>query len=102
MNKKLVFIAMHRALDCLYDETKREDLGNYLSEANPYIFTDRESADPAICADFCDYLSEKSSQDDFSPEESYLLVRQYLSSKYLTYYGNFAPIFDDIIDEEES
>lgn len=100
MTQNLVFIAMYRALDCLYDETKREDLRDYLSDANPYLFADRKSADPAVYAEFCNYLSENSPKNDYSPEESYSLVRQYLSSECLSYYGNFISAFDDISMEE--
>ncbi len=100
MTKKLLFIAMYRALDCLYDETQREDLGNYLSEANPYLFTDRKSADPAVFAAFSHYFDSIYANDEVTVEEAYTFVRKYLNSEHLSYYGNFAPIFDDISLEE--
>lgn len=100
MTKKLVFIAMYRALDCLFDETQREDLGNYLSEANPYLFTDRKSADPAVFAGFSSCFDSIYTNDAITVEESYTLVRKYLCSEHLSYYGEFAPIFDDISLEE--
>lgn len=100
MTKKLLFIAMYRTLDCLYDETQREDLRNYLSEANPYLFTDRKSADPAVFAAFSHYFDSLYTNDDVSVEEAYSFVRQYLNSEHLSYYGNFAQIFDDISLEE--
>ena len=99
MTKKLVFIAMYRALDCLYDETQREDLGNYLSEANPYLFTDRKSADPAVFDGFSHYFDSLYS-NDITVEESYTFIRKYLNSEHLSYYGYFAPIFNDISMEE--
>ncbi len=100
MTKKLVFIAMYRALDCLYDETQREDLGNYLSESNPYLFTDRKSADPAVFAGFSNYFDSIYTIDDVSVEEGYSFVKKYLSSEHLSYYGDFVSIFDDISLEE--
>ncbi len=100
MTKKLLFIAMYRALDCLYDETQREDLGNYLSEANPYLFTDRKSADPAVFDAFSHYFDNLYANDDVTVEEGYSFIRKYLNSENLSYYGNFTPIFDDISLEE--
>ena len=100
MTKKLVYIAMYRALDCLFDETQREDLGNYLSEANPYLFTDRKSADPAVYAGFSNYYDNCFTDDDITSEKSYTFVRKYLLSEHLSYYGDFAPLFDDISLEE--
>ncbi len=99
MTKKLVYIAMYRALDCLFDETQREDLGKYLSEANPYSFTDRMSADPAVFDGFNNFFDSLYS-NDITVEESYNFVRKYLISEHLSYYGSFAPIFDDISLEE--
>ena len=102
MTKKLLFIAMYRALDCLYDENPREDLGNYLSEANPYLFTDHNSADPAVFAGFSDYFDSHYNSDNVKIGEGYKFVRKYLSSKHLSYYGDFTQIFDGISLEEWS
>ena len=100
MTKKLVFIAMYRALDCLFDETQREDLGNYLSEANPYLFTDRKSADPAVFDGFSNYFDKFYINNNITVEESYTFVRKYLSSEHLSYYGDFVQTFEDISLEE--
>lgn len=100
MTKKLVFIAMYRALDCLFDETQREDLGNYLSEANPYLFADRKSADPAVFDGFSNYFDSFYINDNITVEEGYNFVKKYLSSDHLSYYGNFTLIFNDISLEE--
>lgn len=78
----------------------REDLGNYLSEANPYIYTDRKSADPAVFAAFSHYYNSLYANDYITVEEAYSFIRKYLYSENLSYYGNFAPIFDDISLEE--
>ena len=96
MTKNIVFIAMYRALDCLYDETQREDLGNYLSEANPYLFADRKSADPAVFAGFSSYFDSLYANDNVTAEEGLVFVRKYLRSEHLSYYGDFASLFDDI------
>ena len=76
-DKKNVFIAMYRALDCLFDETQREDLGNYLSEANPYLFTDRKSADPAVYAGFSNCYDKYFTDDDIT---SFVVLRKFCAA----------------------
>lgn len=100
MTKKLLYIAMYRALDCLFDETQREDLGSYLSEANPYLFTDRKSADPAVFEGFSNYFDSFYGNDNITVEDGYKFVKKYLCSEHLSYYGEFASTFDDISLEE--
>ena len=91
MNRKLTFIAMYRALDCLYEESPNEIMREFLSEADPYIFTDRESADPAIGVEFADMWINCSLPDDISVSEAYTFVKNYLHK-----YTSFATAFDDI------
>lgn len=54
---------MFRALDCLYDEEPADELGEFLGDANPYLFEDHSSADPALEDEFnkfaADYLSDR-------------------------------------------
>ena len=75
-------------------------MGNYLSEANPYLFTDRKSADPAVFDAFSHYFDNLYANDDVTVEEGYSFIRKYLNSENLSYYGTFTPIFDDISLEE--
>lgn len=91
MNKKLTFIAMFRALDCLYEESPNEVMREYLSDANPYIFKDRDPADPAIGVEFSDMWISSGLPDDISANDSYYFVKNYLQA-----YTDFASIFDDI------
>ena len=91
MNRKLTFIAMYRALDCLYEETPSELLREYLGNANPYIFKDRDSADPAIGSEFADMWTSLHLPDNISDSEAYDFVRKYLKSR-----TEFATVFDDI------
>ena len=77
MNRKLTFIAMYRALDCLYEESPNEIMREFLSEADPYIFTDRESADPAIGVEFADMWTNCSLSDDISVSEAYTFVKNF-------------------------
>lgn len=78
MTKKQVFTAMFRALDCLYDENPSEELKEYLSGANPDLFIDRESADPAVYAEFVEFEKLK---DGLSYEEAFFVVKEYLKTK---------------------
>lgn len=91
MNRKLTFIAMYRALDCLYEEAPCEEMRDYLSDANPYIFKDRESADPAIGAEFADLWTKLHYPEDVSANEAYAFVKEYLRSS-----TAFATAFEDI------
>lgn len=100
MKYQLIFIALYRALNCLYDEAPNERLRVYLSDANPYIYADRTSADPAVYSDFCEFLDKQFHKEDYPIEESYSIVKSYLESDYLSYYGNFVKTFEDISLEE--
>lgn len=46
------FVNMFMALDALWDECRDDTLAGYLSEANPFLFKGKGSADPAIWAEF--------------------------------------------------
>ena len=96
MTKQQVFIAMFRALDCLNDESSSEELRDYLSDANPYLFDDRGSVDPSIEADFFASLGSAEAED-LSPEALYKHVQQYLNDK-----TPFGDRFADITLEEWS
>lgn len=95
MNYKQVFRAMFRALDCLYDEKPNKELQEYLSNANPYVFKDRESADPEIIKEFHENISQKSNDSNIDAVLAYSLVQSYLLSK-----TQFAERFSDISLEE--
>ena len=95
MKIKHIFIAMFRALDCLYDETHIDTLREYLSNANPYVFKDRNSADPSIIQDFIGEIAKKYDNSDIDVTMAYTFVKEYLSEK-----TEFAELFSDIsIDE---
>lgn len=79
MNRKHIFLAMFRALDCLYDESPSKPLGDFLSEANPYLFKDRCSADPAVLAEFSACMDG----DNISAADAYSKVKEYLAGKEL-------------------
>ena len=52
MNIYKSFVYMFYALDAIYDENPNDELGNYLSGLNPFLFDDEGSADPAEYEEF--------------------------------------------------
>lgn len=88
---KIVYIAIYRALECLEHENENEnyDLTDFLDKANPYVFVDRKSADPAIYEEFKTWCEKQNIIN------SYDLAKEYLNSK--TKFGN---IFCEISEEE--
>ncbi|MCQ2462306.1 MAG: hypothetical protein MJ177_02735, partial [Clostridia bacterium] len=41
-----------------WDDTKDTIVGEYLSSANPFLFTDIGSADPSVFAHFCKVIDD--------------------------------------------
>lgn len=102
MTSKNIFIAMYRALDCLYDEHPFEELGEFLSEANPYLFQDRYAVDPAIQKEFEEFV-----RVDMDTADAYECVKQYLAQR-TEFYDTFSDIsleewidLCNMIDQEE-
>ena len=98
---------MFRALDCLYDEKPVDNLGNFLSDANPYLFTDHSSADPAIEVEFNTFAAEYIKGQDLNYENTYDMVVHYLE-KYTSFSERFKEIdleewssLYDIVEQEE-
>lgn len=88
------FVAMYYALDAAYDEIKDEELRAFLSDANPFLFKDEGSADPAIFAEFSEEF-EAEFKDGASEQESLDFVRDYLRSQNATV---LIATFDTIVD----
>ena len=53
MNTFELFCLIFYALDAVWDESKDKELGNYLSNANPFLFKDIGSANPEVYDFFC-------------------------------------------------
>ncbi|MDJ1121825.1 hypothetical protein QJ043_07060 [Olsenella sp. YH-ols2217] len=51
-DKRLTYLGLFNSLDLLYDERPSDELGAFLSDANPFAWEDGESADPALWDDF--------------------------------------------------
>ena len=73
MNRQDIFIMAYYCLDAYCDDFQTEELGNLCSLLNPFLFTDRESADPAYWAEFCELYEDK----NYSIEEGYKIAKKY-------------------------
>ena len=87
----IIYIAIYRALECLEQEqeNENEELSGFLDKANPYVFVDRKSADPAIYDEFQLWCGKQTIGN------TYEMAKEYLSNK--TKFGN---IFCEISEEE--
>lgn len=92
---KNIYISMFRALDCLYEEDPDETLGAFLGDANPYLFTDHSSADPAVEDEFVKYANEYLKNQELTLESSYDMVVHYLEN-----FTSFSERFKNIDLEE--
>ena len=95
MNLQILYIAIYRALECLQKETGNEDMLSYMGDANPYIFKDRRSADPAVYNDFVDWVNAQGK--DVDKNNSYEIAKLYISEN-----TDFISYFEDISAEEWS
>ncbi len=75
MNQFELFCLIFYALDSVWDETHDDALGQYLSSANPFLFTDTGSAVPDIFIEFC-----KETDERITVEDSYAVARRYIAS----------------------
>ncbi len=63
------------ALDAAWDESQDQELGEFLSAANPFLFKDTGSADPSVYVDFCSKITHS-----VSVAESYSAAKEYVES----------------------
>ena len=75
MNQFELFTAIFYVLDAAWDKSRDEELGDFLSGANPFLFEDSGSADPAVFAEFCEQVPP-----EISVDESYQIACQYIES----------------------
>ena len=71
-----LFCMIFFALDSAWDETHDENLGQFLSEANPFLWKDITSADPALFIEFCEQIP----QANIPIEDSYRIASEYVHS----------------------
>lgn len=96
MNRKFLHIAMYRAMDCLYDEKPSKKLLQFLTEANPYLYKERTTADPAIQADFNNSMEKQNIGSEVDEEIAYFAVKKFLAEQN----KNFAKMFEQISLDE--
>ena len=76
MNKFELFTMIFFVLDGYWDEHKGDDLGQFLSSMNPFLFEDIGSAVPDIYNDFCKMLGNRS----ITIDNSFGIAKEYISS----------------------
>ena len=75
MTQHELFCMIFRVLDAEWDETHDTALGDYLSGANPYLFTDGGSAVPWVYEEFCRIIDRP-----VTPEDSRREALRYIAS----------------------
>ncbi len=73
MNQFELFCLIFYCLDAAWEARRDPRLAEYLSEANPFLFTDVGSADPGVYEDFCRKIAGR-----VPLEESYAAAAAYL------------------------
>ena len=98
MKRKYLNLAMYRAMDCLYDEQEdpSEELLQFLSDSNPYLYRERTAVDPAIQASFDRSMNYQNIAQEVDISSAYSAVKIFLAEQNL----NFAKMFEDISLEE--
>ena len=108
MKRKYLNIAMYDAMDFMYDEHPSEDLLQFVSDANPYLYKERTAVDPALQKDFDNSMDRQNIGADVDEETAYYAVKNFLSEQYPKFAelaGNkkspsFADLFEKISLEE--
>ena len=74
MNKFELFCMIYLALDADWEETGNEELREFLSDMDPFLFKEITSADPATYASFEKHISE----ENISLDKSFEIAKEYL------------------------
>lgn len=102
------FVAMYQALDAAFDEhPTSERLRTFASEANPFLWKGKGSADPAVYAEFEQAWEKEFGDREVKAPEARQFVRGHLKAQDEGEYA-FAPAsdvtlvkaFDSVADEE--
>lgn len=75
MNQFELFCMIFYVLDAEWDETHDPALADFLSGANPFLFSDMGSADPAVYQHFCEII-----RGPVDMEESFQKAQEYISA----------------------
>lgn len=74
-----VFKLLYYALDSTWNKTKNEDLGEYCSEMNPFLWKDEGSADLAVYSNFKEKFN-KQFDNKCSVENGFIFSKQFLDN----------------------
>ena len=80
-----LFKMMFYTLDDVYDETKNEELGKFLSSANPFLFEGEGSADPSIYNEFCKNIISID-EDDYGYDNVFSYLKQVEEGKFVRFF----------------
>ncbi|MCD8316376.1 MAG: hypothetical protein LUB61_03090 [Eggerthellaceae bacterium] len=72
-----VYVAMFYALEAAFHRNKDEELEQYVSDSNPFLWKDGGSADPAVYVGFAEAF-DKAFGDSAYEKDSLKFVRNYL------------------------
>jgi hypothetical protein len=75
-----VFTNFYYALDYIFDLTKSAELGDYLSGANPFLFEEKGSADPAVYDEFEKAFCAEFGMKAVNAECAYNWINKYVNS----------------------
>ena len=76
MNKYELFSMIFIALDADWDDTHNEELGQFLSSINPFLFKEITSAVPSYYAEFEQIIGNK----EITIDNSFELAKKYINS----------------------
>ena len=96
MNKFELFCMIYLALDADWDETHNEELGRYLSDANPFLFAENVSAVQDVFRDFEDFVGNRL----ITKENSFSIASEYVNTLNIpAVYQSFSDLEPDQWDE---
>jgi len=96
MNVFMIYNLMYLVLEELNEEKPIENLSNYLSDANPYIWEGEMSGDPLVYNQFKEaYLKGEINTEDYG----YVFICEYLRNLD-PYYGDIYSVFVSLTKEE--
>ncbi len=86
-----LFCMIYYVLDAYYDQNKNDALRLYLSDANPFIYEDSGSADPAVFTEFCSIVNKP-----IDYRNSYTMAKYYIE------HLNKPALYDSFLSISES
>ena len=96
------FMMMYYILDAAADELDSESVLNYASIANPFVFKDEGSADPAVYAAFKEAWDNKFGESNsVVPEDCKAFIKAYMEDRSKECLEAFNLVVDDATWEED-